>query len=73
MAEAWDTYAFAHDGAWYTPAQGLIKIQRHPRNQTPQAGIGLHFVAIVISECTRKKSNNKNEKLSLLANHILKS
>ena len=64
---------FAHDGAWYTPAQRLINIQLQPRNQTSQAGIGLHFIAIVISESRRKKSYNKNLKLYLLVNLILKS
>ena len=44
---------------------GVVYLQIYLRytyatNQTPQAGIGLHFIAIVISESPRKKSNNKN-------------
>ena len=67
LAAAWYTYTFAHDGAWCTPAQGLINIQLQPRNQTSQADIGLYFITIVISESRRrKKTNNKNLKLFLL-------
>ena len=51
----------------------LINIHLEPRNQTSQAGIGLHFIAIAISESRRKKSYNKNQKLYLLVNLILKS
>ena len=56
LAVASYNYAFAHDEAWYIPVQGLIYIQLQHRNQTAQAGIGLHFIAIVISESRRKKS-----------------
>ena len=27
LAAEWYTHPFAHDGAWYAPAQGLINIQ----------------------------------------------
>ena len=55
-----------------TRAQGLISIQFQPRNQNPQAGIGLHFITIVISESRQLKSSNKKQ-LFLLVNLIHKS
>ena len=73
LAAAWYTYAFAHDGVSYTPAQCLINIQLHLSCQVLRADIGLHFFAIAKSESRRKKSNNKNQKLSLLVNIILKN
>ena len=70
LVGAWYTYTFAHDRAWYTPALDLINIQLQLRNQTPQASIGLYFISIVISESHRKKSNKRNQKLSLLVPNI---
>ena len=55
LAAAWYKYVFAHDGAWYTPVQGLINIQFQSENQTSQAGIGLYFISIVLSEFRQKK------------------